>query len=246
MGLHHPAAQLDPLPAVLAASVACAKPCIPAGSCAATATTTRTTRPSCRSLIVLREERYRMLGYKTPADFYLEPRMAKTPAAVNEFLMRLWKPALEQAKAEATEMQKLIDERTGRLQAAVLGLVVLCREAAQSQVRPGRFGAAPLFQAGKCPEGHLHPGRKALWPEIRRTQGYPRLPSRSPGVRGPGGQRHPAGDPVHGLLSRAIKSRAAPGPVASAAPSTRTASASSRFPRWSATSPSRRPGRRRC
>ena len=66
-----------------------------------------------QKLMVLREERYRLLGYKTPADFYLEPRMAKTPATVNEFLMRLWKPALERAKAEAAEMQKLIDEEKG-------------------------------------------------------------------------------------------------------------------------------------
>ena len=66
-----------------------------------------------QKLLVLREERYRLLGYKTPADFYLEPRMAKTPAMVNEFLLRLWKPALERAKAEAAEMQKLIDEAKG-------------------------------------------------------------------------------------------------------------------------------------
>jgi peptidyl-dipeptidase Dcp len=66
-----------------------------------------------QKILVLREERYRLLGYKTPADFYLEPRMAKTPATVNEFLMRLWKPALERAKAEAAEMQKLVDEEKG-------------------------------------------------------------------------------------------------------------------------------------
>jgi len=66
-----------------------------------------------QKLLVLREERYRMLGYKTPAQFYLEPRMAKTPEAVHEFLMRLWQPALERAKSEAAEMQKLIDAEQG-------------------------------------------------------------------------------------------------------------------------------------
>jgi len=66
-----------------------------------------------QKLLTFREERYRMLGYKTPAQFYLEPRMAKTPEAVHEFLMRLWKPALERAKAEAAEMQKLIDAEQG-------------------------------------------------------------------------------------------------------------------------------------
>ena len=66
-----------------------------------------------QKLLVLREERYRLLGYKTPADFYLEPRMAKTPAKVDEFLKRLWQPSLQRAKGEAAEMQKLIDEEGG-------------------------------------------------------------------------------------------------------------------------------------
>jgi len=64
-------------------------------------------------LLVLREERYRLLGYKTPADYYLEPRMAKTPENVRSFLMRLWTPSLERAKGEAAEMQKLIDGENG-------------------------------------------------------------------------------------------------------------------------------------
>jgi len=66
-----------------------------------------------QKLLTYREERYRMLGYKTPAQFYLETRMAKTPEAVHEFLLRLWKPALEQAKAEAAAMQKVIDSENG-------------------------------------------------------------------------------------------------------------------------------------
>jgi peptidyl-dipeptidase Dcp len=66
-----------------------------------------------QKLLCFREERYRMYGYKTPADFYLETRMAKTPATVHEFLMRLWKPALERAKVEAADMQKLIDNEQG-------------------------------------------------------------------------------------------------------------------------------------
>jgi peptidyl-dipeptidase Dcp len=64
-------------------------------------------------ILVLREERYRLLGYKTPADYYLEPRMAKTPAAVSEFLKRLWAPSLERAKGEVAEMQRLIDQEQG-------------------------------------------------------------------------------------------------------------------------------------
>ena len=66
-----------------------------------------------QKILTLREERCRMLGYPTPAAFYLENRMAKTPEAVNAFLMRLWKPALERAKAEAADMQTTIDSERG-------------------------------------------------------------------------------------------------------------------------------------
>lgn len=62
-----------------------------------------------QKILILREERARMLGYSTPAAFYLEDRMAKTPEAVHEFLMRLWKPALERAETERAEMQAIVD-----------------------------------------------------------------------------------------------------------------------------------------
>jgi peptidyl-dipeptidase Dcp len=61
----------------------------------------------------LREERCRLLGFSTPAAFHLDNRMAKTPEAVDVFLKAAWKPALERAKAEAAEMQAIIDREGG-------------------------------------------------------------------------------------------------------------------------------------
>ena len=58
----------------------------------------------------LRVERAGLLGYKTHADYVLEKNMAKTPQAVYEFLGKLWKPALVRAKAEAADMQEMIDK----------------------------------------------------------------------------------------------------------------------------------------
>ena len=66
-----------------------------------------------QKIITLRCERAKMLGYATPAHFLLENRMAKNPETVNAFLMRLWKPSLEQAKNEAAAMQALIDQENG-------------------------------------------------------------------------------------------------------------------------------------
>lgn len=51
-------------------------------------------------LVNLRIERARLLGYPSHADFILEENMAKTPSAVYELLLQVWKPALEKAKQE--------------------------------------------------------------------------------------------------------------------------------------------------
>lgn len=58
----------------------------------------------------LRSERARLLGYKSHADYVLEESMAKTPNKVNELLNDLWKPAIEIAKTEAADIQKMMDK----------------------------------------------------------------------------------------------------------------------------------------
>lgn len=58
----------------------------------------------------LRVERANLLGYKTHSDFILEKNMAKNPERVYKFLQDLWTPALNRAKNEAAEMQKIIDK----------------------------------------------------------------------------------------------------------------------------------------
>jgi peptidyl-dipeptidase Dcp len=61
----------------------------------------------------LRAERAAMLGYKTHADYVLEVETAKTSAAVNKLLGKLTPAAVANAKKEAADMQKLIDQQKG-------------------------------------------------------------------------------------------------------------------------------------
>jgi len=58
----------------------------------------------------LRGEKARLLGYKSHSDYVLEESMAKNPENVNKLLNDLWKPALEMAKNEAADIQKMIDK----------------------------------------------------------------------------------------------------------------------------------------
>jgi len=61
-------------------------------------------------IVNLRIEKANLLGYNTFADYVLEESMAKTPAKAQELLERIWTPALNMAKKERDDMQKLIEQ----------------------------------------------------------------------------------------------------------------------------------------
>jgi len=58
--------------------------------------------------LALREERAKLLGYATFADYKLETEMAKTPDAVRGLLMDVWKPAKAQAEADAAVLTEMM------------------------------------------------------------------------------------------------------------------------------------------
>lgn len=64
-----------------------------------------------RQMVNLRLEKAKLLGYKNHAAYVLEKSMAKTPEKVMEFLLKLWKPALEKAKAEETEIKSMMENQ---------------------------------------------------------------------------------------------------------------------------------------
>jgi peptidyl-dipeptidase Dcp len=59
-------------------------------------------------ILALRAEKAKILGFKSHAHFKLDNNMAKTPKRVEDFLIKLWKPALELAKKERTELQDMV------------------------------------------------------------------------------------------------------------------------------------------
>jgi peptidyl-dipeptidase Dcp len=61
----------------------------------------------------LRVEKAKILGYPSYAAYIIEENMAKTPANVDQFLMKLWNAAIPVAKREVMEMQKIIDREGG-------------------------------------------------------------------------------------------------------------------------------------
>ncbi|MGD9977486.1 MAG: M3 family metallopeptidase [Bacteroidales bacterium] len=66
----------------------------------------------------LRAERAKLLGYKTYADYIISNNMAKTPEAVYSFLNKVMEPAMDAAKQDRDEMQKIIDADGGNFKLA--------------------------------------------------------------------------------------------------------------------------------
>lgn len=65
-------------------------------------------------IVNLRVKKAHLLGFNSYAAYVIDDNMAKTPEAVNDFLAKLWKPALAMAKNEVVEMQKIIDKEGGK------------------------------------------------------------------------------------------------------------------------------------
>ena len=58
----------------------------------------------------LRARSAELMGYESHAHYQLETRMARTPQSAEEFLLKVWRPGLEQAKKEREDMQALIGD----------------------------------------------------------------------------------------------------------------------------------------
>ena len=58
--------------------------------------------------LALREERAKLLGYETFADYKLETEMAGTPDAVRDLLMQVWTPAKAAAEADAKVLERML------------------------------------------------------------------------------------------------------------------------------------------
>ncbi|MEO1493353.1 MAG: M3 family metallopeptidase [Pseudomonadota bacterium] len=74
--------------------------------------------PLVEEQVVLREERARLLGFETFADYKLDNQMAKTPDRVRDLLMSVWAPARARAAEEAAALQALAAEEGANIDIA--------------------------------------------------------------------------------------------------------------------------------
>ena len=66
--------------------------------------------PLATKIAQLRAKRAELMGYDSHAAYILEYNMARTPQGAEDFLLRVWRPGLEQAKQERTDMQAMMGD----------------------------------------------------------------------------------------------------------------------------------------
>ena len=72
------------------------------------------TKDLIKKMVLIRDEKAKMLGFKNFASYVIDENMAKTPEIVYQFLDKLWVPALAKAKSERDDMQAIIDKEGGK------------------------------------------------------------------------------------------------------------------------------------
>lgn len=64
-------------------------------------------------ILKLRTDYAKVLGHKTYAHWHLADTMAKDPQAAMDLMLKVWKPAVAQAKKDIIEMQAIVDAEKG-------------------------------------------------------------------------------------------------------------------------------------
>ena len=102
-------------------------------------------------LVKLRAERAKLLGYESHAAYQLEDESAGTPAAVRDMIGQVAPAALARARAEAADIQKLIDAQAAEHGTASFALQPWDWSFYAEQVRKARYDfdqaqVAPYFE----------------------------------------------------------------------------------------------------
>ena len=113
--------------------------------------------PLLERLIALREEKARLLGYATWADYVVEPRMAKRAADVHTFLGQVRDAVKAAAAVELAELRAMHVQLGGKADDA---LIPPDRLYLEEQVRAAKYGLdskrlAQFFEVGRVKQGLL-------------------------------------------------------------------------------------------
>jgi len=111
-------------------------------------------------IVTLRDQRAKLLGYANHAAYTVDVNMAKTPENINDFLIKLWTPALERAKAERADMQAMVDKEGGNFKLAMWDWWYYAEKVRKAKYDLDEAQLKPYFTLDNVREGLFYTANK--------------------------------------------------------------------------------------
>ena len=122
----------------------------------------------------LRVQKAQLMGYKSHAHFVLEDRVAKTPAAVYELLNKIWPTALEKAKVEVADMQKLVDDEGGNFKIEAWDYPYYAEKIRKARYDLDEEQTRPYFALESTLQGVFHTAQKLFGITVKERTDLPK------------------------------------------------------------------------
>ena len=124
-------------------------------------------------IVNLRIEKAKLLGYNNYAEYQLTNTMAKTPEKVYELLNQLWNEAIINAKAEAIELQKLIDAEGGKFKLEAWDWWYYSEKLKKQKYDLDEEALKPYFELEKVKEGTFMVANKLFGLTFEKLENMP-------------------------------------------------------------------------
>lgn len=124
-------------------------------------------------IVALREERARLLGFRTHADFVLEERMAETPDKVTAFLGRLLEKSMPAAQREKQDVAALKKAETGSDELMPWDFAYYSEKLKQKLHDLDEEELRPFFKLENVVEGVFEHARRLYGLKFKEIQGLP-------------------------------------------------------------------------
>lgn len=107
-------------------------------------------------VVRLRAERAKLLGFDSHAAYVIDINMAKTPANVYDFLLKLWEPTLKRAKTELADMQALSDKEGGKFKLEMSDWWYYSEKVRKARYDLDESAIKPYFSLDHVVKGMMH------------------------------------------------------------------------------------------
>ena len=110
-------------------------------------------RPIIKEILKNRSKKARLLGFKDYAAYATSDKMAATPEAAEELLMKVWEPAKAKVAEEVTEMQSLSDSMGNKFEIAPWDYYYFAEKVRQQKFALDEAAIKPYFAVDSVSKG---------------------------------------------------------------------------------------------